>query len=191
MAESIKAYYFFLNDLSRLILQSSSRLLSFGAMPSSLSLSQLASFAAVFSFSSTTSQAATCCKEYPGSPHWPSLEQWKNLNESVSYQLLQPLPPAAACHPNEATFNNATCAVIAAEWTNSSFHAANPISVMDNYWSNDSCLPSPANPCSGEAYPIYVVNASTPELVKIAIDFARENNIRLVVKGTGHDYLGR
>jgi FAD/FMN-containing dehydrogenase len=27
--------------------------------------------------------------------------------------------------------------------------------------------------------------------VKKGIDFARENNIRLIVKGTGHDYLGR
>ena len=38
---------------------------------------------------------------------------------------------------------------------------------------------------------MYVVNATCAEDVKKGIDFARERNVRLVVKGTGHDYLGR
>lgn len=141
--------------------------------------------------SSIPSHAATFCKSSPNSPSWPSPALWQKLNESLSYRLLQPLPPAAVCHPNEPVYNTASCAVVAAQWTNSSFHAADPLSVDDNYWTNDSCLPVPADPCSGKAYPIYVINATTAEHVKIGIDFARENNIRLVVKGTGHDYLGR
>jgi hypothetical protein len=36
-----------------------------------------------------------------------------------------------------------------------------------------------------------VVNATTAEHVKAVVDFARNNNIRLIVKGTGRDYLGR
>jgi FAD/FMN-containing dehydrogenase len=36
-----------------------------------------------------------------------------------------------------------------------------------------------------------VVNATKPEHVQAGINFARENNVRLVVKGTGHDFRGR
>lgn len=56
---------------------------------------------------------------------------------------------------------------------------------------NDSCLPSQDAPCSGAGYPVYVVNATSAADVKIAIDFARDNGVRLVVKASGHDYLKR
>ncbi|UKZ74474.1 hypothetical protein TrVFT333_002142 [Trichoderma virens FT-333] len=58
---------------------------------------------------------------------------------------------------------------------------------FDNY----TCLPEENTPCSPAGYPAYVVNASTAEHVKIGIDFARKYNVRLNVKNTGHDYLGR
>lgn len=37
----------------------------------------------------------------------------------------------------------------------------------------------------------YAVAAQSAEDVATAVTFARENNLRLVIKGTGHDYLGR
>jgi len=131
------------------------------------------------------------CKSAPGTPGWPSLAEWQQFNESLSYQLLKPLPPAAPCHANEPNFNNLTCAYIEAQWATGAFHADDPISTDSNNFNNDSCLPDPTAPCSGEGYPIYVVNATNAEQVKLGVDFAREHNIRLVVKGTGHDYLGR
>lgn len=39
--------------------------------------------------------------------------------------------------------------------------------------------------------PVYAVNASTPEDVVAGVNFARERNLRLVVKMSGHDMLGR
>ncbi|KAL9090548.1 MAG: hypothetical protein Q9165_005309 [Trypethelium subeluteriae] len=56
---------------------------------------------------------------------------------------------------------------------------------------NDSCIPDPSAPCTGLGYPIYVVNASSADGIKVAVDFARENNIRVNVKASGHDYLKR
>ena len=131
------------------------------------------------------------CKSVPGTPGWPCLAEWQKFNESLSYQLLKPLPPAAPCHANEPNFNNLTCAYIEAQWATGAFHADDPISTDSNNFNNDSCLPDPTAPCSGEGYPIYVVNATNTEQVKLGVDFAREHNIRLVIKGTGHDYLGR
>lgn len=38
---------------------------------------------------------------------------------------------------------------------------------------------------------MYVVNATCASDVKKGVDFARRHGVRLVVEGTGHDYLGR
>src|SRR5262249_57744856 len=37
----------------------------------------------------------------------------------------------------------------------------------------------------------YAVAAESPADVAVAVNFARDHGLRLVVKGTGHDYLGR
>ncbi|KAK7408473.1 hypothetical protein QQX98_009340 [Neonectria punicea] len=79
---------------------------------------------------------------------------------------------------------------------------------MWDQFTNDTCLPKEEFPCSARGYPAYVVNATTPEHVKLGIDFgerafafyikvltnslvARTHDVRLVVKNTGHDYMGR
>jgi hypothetical protein len=131
------------------------------------------------------------CKATPGCPSWPSHSAWQGLNTTTSGRLLAPPPPAAACHPDQATFNNSTCNYVTSAWQNSTFHSDNPISVDFENWNNDTCLPDPAAPCSGAGYPVYVVNATNAEDVRAGIDFARKHNIRLIVKGSGHDYLGR
>jgi hypothetical protein len=131
------------------------------------------------------------CKSSPGSPDWPSPSEWQALNASLSGRLLQPSPPGAVCHPGQPTYDSAICPYVQQQWSNSSFQVDNPIGTILNNWNNDSCLPYPQHPCSGEGYPIYVVNATTAEHVKLGVDFAREHNIRLIVKGSGHDFLGR
>lgn len=49
----------------------------------------------------------------------------------------------------------------------------------------------PSNNCTLGGYPSYVVNASTVANIQLAVNFARNSNLRLVVKNTGHDSLGR
>lgn len=51
------------------------------------------------------------------------------------------------------------------------------------------CQSQPVRPLVLGGYPSYVVNVSTVAQIQLAVDFARENNHRLVVKNTGHDYL--
>jgi hypothetical protein len=41
------------------------------------------------------------------------------------------------------------------------------------------------------AYPAYVVNATLPEHIGVALKWAKEKNIRVVVKSTGHSISGR
>ncbi|KAI0788419.1 hypothetical protein C8Q75DRAFT_799201 [Abortiporus biennis] len=46
-------------------------------------------------------------------------------------------------------------------------------------------------PCTQGSVPIIGVNAQTPSDVQAAVKFASAHNLRLIVKNTGHDYLGR
>lgn len=48
-----------------------------------------------------------------------------------------------------------------------------------------------ATNCTLGGYPSYVVNVSTVAQIQLAVNFARDNSLRLVVKNTGHDYLGK
>lgn len=131
------------------------------------------------------------CKAIPGTATWPSDPEWAKLNTTLSGRLLKPAPPGAVCHPTQATFDPLTCPSVQAGWLTSAWHTDQPTSTVENNWSNDTCLPDPTVPCSGEGYSIYVVNATSAQDVKIGVEFAREKNVRLVVRGTGHDYLGR
>jgi FAD/FMN-containing dehydrogenase len=49
----------------------------------------------------------------------------------------------------------------------------------------------PNGTCSLGGFPVYAVNVSSVAHVQLALNFARNANIRLVIKNTGHDYLGK
>jgi hypothetical protein len=40
-------------------------------------------------------------------------------------------------------------------------------------------------------YPVYVVNVTSVAQIQTSVNFAREFNVRLVVKNTGHDFSGK
>jgi len=56
-----------------------------------------------------------------------------------------------------------------------------------------TCMPTtnPAGQCSLGGFPSYVVRAGNVAHIQLAINFARNLNLRLVVKNTGHDFNGR
>ena len=139
-------------------------------------------------FGSAVSAARTC-KAIPESAEWPSESVWTNFNQTNGGVLLKPFAPAAACHPGPAQ-NAELCLEVKARWNSSQWHSENPSSSLWQNWNNYSCMPTGAT-CSADGYPIYVINASTPEHVKAGVAFAREKKLRLNIKSTGHDFLGR
>ncbi|KAL8812484.1 MAG: hypothetical protein Q9223_007279 [Gallowayella weberi] len=145
----------------------------------------------LLSFSSAAPQTGPFCKAVPGTPSWPSKAQWDALNTSISGQLLAPLPAAAVCDASLPVFNNDSCTIIASQWTLSDFHAKDAMSMMQSNWEKDACLPVPNVHCDLKQYPKYVVNVTKSAHVKAGINFARSHNVRLIVRGTGHDFLGR
>ncbi|KAI9741759.1 MAG: hypothetical protein M1834_000145 [Cirrosporium novae-zelandiae] len=64
---------------------------------------------------------------------------------------------------------------------------------MAPFFAHRSCDPfTPANvPCTLGNYVNYAINASGAADIAAGVRFAKENNIRLVIRNTGHDYLGR
>lgn len=95
------------------------------------------------------------------------------------------------------------------QWFSSKFHAADPISLDSPGWSGNSsgvpsCPPISENGtsvtgdpdagvrgCQQGHYSQYVVNATSVADIVHTIKFAKWRNLRLVVKNTGHDFLGR
>ncbi|CZT06861.1 related to isoamyl alcohol oxidase [Rhynchosporium graminicola] len=134
------------------------------------------------------------CKCSPQDSCWPSAESWTALNISTSGKLIKTAPPAAVCYPGPQE-DRAACATVLSDLTNSTYVANNPIAL--DYPINETCpavnYTAGATPreCTLGGLPVYAVNASTPEDVVQAVNFARKYNIRFVVRNTGHDILGR
>jgi FAD/FMN-containing dehydrogenase len=82
-------------------------------------------------------------------------------------------------------------------WSYAAYHSAWPESVDYSIYTNNSCVPpgvagyTEGRGCSIGALPQYIVNATTEEQVAKAMRWASERDIRIVVKGTGHDLSGR
>lgn len=68
-----------------------------------------------------------------------------------------------------------------------------PAAALWTYYTNETCRPTSNRnaPCTLGYYGIYVILAKTYEHVKAGVDFARTHDLRLVIRNTGHDFLGR
>ena len=66
-------------------------------------------------------------------------------------------------------------------------------SVMAPFFANQSCDPFTAQskPCTLGNYVVYAVEAHSADDIAATIKFASKNNIRFVIRNTGHDYNGR
>lgn len=152
-----------------------------------LNSANLQLYLAAFSWLWAATSAQTC-KPIPGDSNWPSVAQWTALNATVNGRLIRPTPPGLVCQSELPSYNAAACAQIFQSFGSSDLHANNPVS---SDYNDDTCLPSDAAPCSAQGYPAYVVDATTASHVQAGIQFAKTTGVRLIVKGTGHDFPGR
>lgn len=137
------------------------------------------------------------CKLSPFDKAWPIDAEWAALNESISGSLIKTRPAASSCYKTNPFDSPLKCNVVEANWTQSMFHANLPESISSALYANNSCIPPGAQGysktvgCHLGGYPSYVVNATSDEQIALAVKWASERNIRIVVKGTGHDLCGR
>ncbi|KAJ4363200.1 hypothetical protein N0V83_010320 [Neocucurbitaria cava] len=135
------------------------------------------------------------CKVYPGDLEWPSEEAWSHLDALTNNRLLEaPTPLAAVCYPGEG-YNGTKCAeYTVANWQRSYLHMVDPIEMMSPVAQGMTCTPPvlfDSHGCTRGGFPRYVVNATEPKHVQLAVNFARNTGVRLVIKNTGHDFLGK
>lgn len=127
------------------------------------------------------------CRCLPDHQCWPSQGEWQNLNASVNGQLEVPRKP-----PFKAACAGAT----------EGGDASQCISELKGYMSNDFVPPtySASTEATGMGLTlagwqnlpsVYAVVAKSVEDISKAVTFAARHNLRLVIKGAGHDYFGR
>lgn len=81
---------------------------------------------------------------------------------------------------------NSSCRLQSADLAPSFDHSAE---VMNPYFQNQTCSPytDSSDPCTLGNYASYSINVTGATDVIAGIAFAKKNNIRLVIKNTGHE----
>src|SRR5204862_2679745 len=113
----------------------------------------------------------------PPDPEWPDKASWAKLNEDVGGRLVKVNSPLSACR--EAP-DGRSCGDLFRELKNPYF-IGDEVGLTQTAGWVDAWESQPS---------VYAVAAETTRDVVAAVNFARENNLRLVVKGGGHSYLG-
>ena len=113
----------------------------------------------------------------PGDPRWPAVAEWEKLKAAVGGRLIKLESPLAVCKPNSS---NAACAKVLKSLENPYYISDEPAYTQASGYL-DAWTSAPS---------AYAVAAESTQDVVAAVNFAREKNLRLVVKGGGHSYLG-
>lgn len=113
----------------------------------------------------------------PSDRGWPSKEAWKRLNDAVDGNLISVDFPINACLSSSQTEE---CKALAANIKNPYYIGDTPGLTQTLGWV-DAWQTRPS---------VYAVAARDARDIAAAVDFAREHNLRLVVKGGGHSYQG-
>ncbi|KAF7196514.1 FAD-linked oxidoreductase apf9 [Pseudocercospora fuligena] len=133
------------------------------------------------------------CRCIPKQPCWPSVTEWEAFNRTIHGKLFVNIPVAIPCYEGPLQ-NAAECASVTKQYANNSFQQTFPIGYSYPLQPDCPLIPFGAEADSkcglGDA-PIYTVNATEIEHIQSAVIWARSANIRLVIRDTGHDLLGR
>ncbi|KAF8159335.1 FAD-binding domain-containing protein [Crassisporium funariophilum] len=134
----------------------------------------------------------SACRNVPGSKGYPSAIKWQALNATVSGRLVRAVPSAKFCSQLPA----GQCS--AAEFASAKFRNTIPGAMNQVNFEQDYDL-SPPSICTQQSVatcgqgnvPIYAILAENVNDIQKGVDYARTYNLRLAIKASGHDYLGR
>lgn len=134
----------------------------------------------------------------PDHPCWPSPSEWGTFNQTVSGRLKIPVMLSSPCFSSSQDFDQNACADALDNYSNGTFRESMYGAQQITQW--ESCgsancypgiVPPQGSTCSlGRISPLYV-DAETSSDITATLAFAKQYGIRIVIKNTGHDYLGR
>src|SRR5271156_6171831 len=129
------------------------------------------------SFAQTALPAKSFRRVRLSDPSWPSAAAWGKLKQQVGGQLFPVQFPLAAC---PSAPESAACQEVLKSLDNPYYIGDQPGLTQTLGWVGAwATKPS-----------VYAVAARNADDIAAAVDFARKNNLRLVVKGGGHSYQG-
>ncbi|KAG0380973.1 hypothetical protein BGX24_002193, partial [Mortierella sp. AD032] len=144
---------------------------------------------------------------------------WAAFNATVGGRLISTRPIQRECH--DPYYNKTQCNQIRRQYSNLNWRMDQPGGIQYANWETTIITASNSNsisningrndsrpmqkhhqfmgcmgiergmPCYQGAIPLYTVQATTTEDVQETVRFAAQNNLKLVIKNTGHDFLGR
>jgi FAD/FMN-containing dehydrogenase len=124
-----------------------------------------------------TAPGAPFSRARPGQPAWPSDADWAGLGQAVGDRLVKVKPALDVCRD---AADGAACRDVFRGLKNP-YYIGDDMSLTQTTGWVDAWTAEPS---------AYAVAAQRIEDVVAAVNFAREKNLRLVVKGGGHSYLG-
>ncbi|KAF7377497.1 FAD-binding domain-containing protein [Mycena sanguinolenta] len=131
------------------------------------------------------------CRNIPGSPEYPSAAEWDALNATLSGRLVTVVPSAKFC----TTLPGGACTDD--QWGSALFRSTIPGAMDQVNWEQGYDLSPPSlclrngTTCGQGDVPIYAVEAETVADIQAAVRFSSAHNLRVAVKSSGHDLLGR
>ncbi|KAB5517379.1 hypothetical protein GE09DRAFT_1045451 [Coniochaeta sp. 2T2.1] len=147
----------------------------------------------LFSFGSDAPDASHGCKVLPGDDLWPAKDVWDVFNATLGGALIQTVPLAAPCYNNWPERDAATCQYVTEHWSDPHLHVNDPTSTQWPLFQGRTCLPTNDTDatCTLGGYAAYSVAVTKVSQIQLALNFARNTNVRLVVKNTGHDFADK
>lgn len=141
-----------------------------------------------------------------------SINDWAKFNASIGGRLEHNLPLALPCFSNYNNIPNtrideASCSLVRNNYTSPTFRA--PIAATAMNLQDEVCLSNPLDQCSLDntvtpaampaansscnqgSLPTYRITVQDATDIKTAFAFARQHNISISVKNSGHDYMTR
>jgi hypothetical protein len=127
---------------------------------------------------------------------YPEHQEWQAFNSSIGGRLIAFEHPGSTCYA--ANFSYSDCMTYGIQSQSTNFTRNDPFLINYAFWAGDPC-PLPQSyyfrvdqaTCNQGKYPDYTVAARNAQDISTALKFAGKHNIRVVVKNTGHDFLGR
>jgi len=113
----------------------------------------------------------------PGDAAWPTAASWQKLKDAVGGNLIEVHSLFGACEKEPGA---AACLEATENIHNPFYIGDQPAGTQVSGWL-DAWTPAPS---------VYALKARHTADVVAGVNFARQNRLRLVVKGTGHSYQG-
>ncbi|KAF8624469.1 hypothetical protein AX15_005859 [Amanita polypyramis BW_CC] len=149
--------------------------------------------------SQASGQLAPACRCLSYQSCWPSTSEFSQLESQLSQPLIKPVPPASACYPPSNPSGNCTAVqdhLTDANWR-SDLPGSTQILNFESYVFKNGTInacyynTSLGFPCDQGNIPVLGVEAKEVRDVQVAVRFAKTHNLKLIIKNTGHDFLGR